>query len=195
MADVALAFGEISERRSDALERLGLESGTYLLTTAHRAENVDDPARLERLVELLSRVAGEAAVVFPVHPRTSARLSATGLQSRLEDAEVVTLPPVGYLDMTRLLRGARALITDSGGLQKEAYLAGVPCVTLRDVTEWTETVEAGWNRLVGLDAEAAVAAVRDLAPLRDAPPPDPSVYGGGDAGQNVADSLSAWLES
>jgi UDP-GlcNAc3NAcA epimerase len=193
MADVALTFGPAAIRRSEALERLGLESGSYLLATAHRAENVDDPARLERLVGLLTSASDEAPVVFPVHPRTAARLAATGLEARLDQAGVTTIGPLGYLDLTRLLHGAQALLTDSGGMQKEAYLAGVPCVTLRPVTEWLETVEAGWNRCVDLDDQAAVRALRELAPLRDGPAPDAGIYGGGKAGERVATELVAWV--
>ena len=137
----------------------GVEPGRFLLVTAHRAGNVDDPARLERLVALLEALPEPA--VLPLHPRTAARLEAGGLRARLDAAAHVRLaPPLGYLEFTALLHHARAVLTDSGGVQKEAYLAGVPCVTLRSTTEWTETVDAGWNVLVDLDAEAALAALR-----------------------------------
>jgi UDP-GlcNAc3NAcA epimerase len=193
MADVALTFGPVAEQRSDALERLGVDQGSYLLATAHRAENVDDRARLERLVEVLVAAAHEAPIVFPVHPRTAKRLETSGLRARLDGGLVRMVPPVGYLDLTRLLHGARSLLTDSGGLQKEAYLAGIPCLTLRLVTEWTETVEAGWNRLIDLDPDAAVRGLRELATLRDGPPPDAGIYGGGTAGTRVAEELAAWV--
>lgn len=192
MADVALAFGEVAKRRSKVLARLGVEDGSYLLATAHRAENVDDPARLERLVQVLGAASEQAPIVFPVHPRTAARLRASGLDAALDRHRVITTPPVGYLDLTRLLHGARELLTDSGGLQKEAYLAGVPCITLRAATEWVETVDAGWNRLVDLDVEAAVRALQELAPLRDGQRPDSAVYGSGRAGERVAQELAAW---
>lgn len=194
MVDVALTIGPTAERKSTVLERLGLEPEAYLLTTAHRAENVDDEARLELLVEVLTAASEEAPVVFPVHPRTSSRLRATGLDKSL-GAAVRLIPPVGYLDLTALLRGARALLTDSGGLQKEAYVAGVPCVTLRRATEWTETVDAGWNRIVDLDAAAAMTALSELEPLRSGPPPDPAIYGGGKAGQRIAEELEAWSQT
>ena len=161
--------------------RLAPSRRGHLLVTAHRAGNVDDPWRLVQLVDLLTRLPGD--VVFPVHPRTRARLEATKLLDRLaEDVEL--LPPLGYLEFTSLLLGARAVLTDSGGVQKEAYLAGVPCVTLRDTTEWTETVDAGWNTLVDLDATAALAAL-------DRPPPAqrPPLYGDGRAGERVVDAL------
>ena len=191
MADIALTFGEVAERRSDIIERLGLEDRGYLLVTAHRAENVDNPARLAMLIGLLEGAAADAKLVLPLHPRTAARLDAAGLRERLEAAAQITAP-LGYLDITRLLHGARAAVTDSGGLQKEAFLAGVPCVTLRPATEWVETVEAGWNRLVDLDKQAALQALAELAPLRDGDPPDASIYGGGTAGLRVAEAIVAW---
>jgi UDP-N-acetylglucosamine 2-epimerase (non-hydrolysing)/UDP-GlcNAc3NAcA epimerase len=125
--------------------------------------------------------------VLPLHPRTRARLEAAGLLGRLEDAPHVRLqPPLGYLPFTALLCQARAVLTDSGGVQKEAYLAGIPCVTLRDTTEWLETVEAGWNVLVDLDADAAVAALQ-----RPVPDERPQLYGDGRAGGRVVAALSA----
>ena len=147
MADVSLAFRDIAEERSTILDDLGLEAGSYLAVTAHRAGNVDRPERLEALVALLEALPGP--VVLPLHPRTRERLQAAGLMERLDGITLV--PPLGYLDFLKLARHARAVLTDSGGVQKEAYLLGVPCVTLRDTTEWVETVEAGWNTLVDLD--------------------------------------------
>jgi UDP-GlcNAc3NAcA epimerase len=193
MVDLALALGPVAEQRSGALERLGLEPRGYLLATAHRAGNVDDPARLRSLVEVLRAAAAESPVVFPVHPRTRARLRDAGLEAALGEAGVRAVEPLGYLDLTALLRRARAVLTDSGGMQKEAYVAGVPCVTLRDTTEWVETVESGWNRLVDLDPAAALAALRDLAPLLEMPAPDPAIYGGGEAGRRTAEEIESWL--
>ena len=192
MADVALTFGPIADRRSRVLERLELEPGGYLLATAHRAGNVDDPANLRRLVEALTRVAELAPVLIPLHPRTRARLGAIGLGADLASRGVRAIEPLGYLDFTRLLRAARAVLTDSGGVQKEAYLASVPCVTMREETEWVETVEAGWNRLVGLDPEAAARAVEELG-RRRGKSADPAIYGGGEAGERVAAELAGWL--
>ena len=190
MADVSLAFAPIAERRSDVLDRLGLEPGGYVAATAHRAGNVDDPERLERLVALFETV--PATVVLALHPRTAARLEASGLRARLDAASnVVLTPPLGYLDFTKLAANARAVLTDSGGVQKEAFLLGVPCVTLRDTTEWVETVDAGWNTLVDLDAAAAVAAL-------ERPPPEgasPDLYGAGRAAERVCDVLDAYTSS
>ncbi|MEI7691241.1 MAG: UDP-N-acetylglucosamine 2-epimerase (non-hydrolyzing), partial [Actinomycetes bacterium] len=146
MVDVAALMRPRAEANLAALEAAGVEAGGYLLATAHRAANVDDPARLALLTELLLAVPGP--VMLPLHPRTRARLEAAGLLATLEDGGVRLLAPLGYLDFTALLLNARAVLTDSGGAQKEAYLAGVQCVTMRDTTEWTETVHSGWNSLV-----------------------------------------------
>jgi UDP-GlcNAc3NAcA epimerase len=187
MADVTLAFAPVAEQRSEALAANGVKPGQYVVVTAHRAGNVDDPSRLELLVELLEALPLDA--VFPLHPRTRARLDATGLRSRLEAAPRLRLaPPLGYLDFLTLARNAHAILTDSGGVQKEAYLLGTPCVTLRDTTEWVETVEAGWNVLVDLDRDAALAALD-----RDPPGGErPELYGGGHAGERIRDTLDAY---
>jgi UDP-N-acetylglucosamine 2-epimerase (non-hydrolysing)/UDP-GlcNAc3NAcA epimerase len=168
---------------------IGLAPGGYLLVTAHRAAATDTREALEALVALLTAI--DEPMAFPVHPRTRHRLQSDGRWARLEGHPSLRLrPPVGYLDFTALLTGARAVLTDSGGVQKEAYLAGVPCVTLRATTEWTETVDAGWNTLVDLDAKAAVAALEQ-------PPPAarPPLYGDGRAGERVMAALRAALES
>jgi UDP-N-acetylglucosamine 2-epimerase len=186
MADVSLAFREIAAERSHALADHGLSRGEYLLVTAHRAGNVDDPERLLALVELLEAL--PPPVVLPLHPRTRARLEATGLLARLEGAEGLALvPPIGYLDFLELARNARAIVTDSGGVQKEAYLLGVSCVTMRPSTEWVETVDAGWNVLVDLDRDAALAALE-----REPPAERPELYGGGRAARRVLDVVSAY---
>ncbi len=183
MVDVAQLLAPRARDRFDVLDELGLESGGFVLVTAHRAGNVDDPARLERLVDVLTGL--EETVVLPLHPRTRARLEATGLMATLDAAPRVTLlAPLGYMEFTALLVHARAALTDSGGVQKEAYLAGVPCVTLRSTTEWTETVDVGWNVLVDLDPVAARAAL-----ARQVPAERPQLYGDGQAGARVVEAL------
>jgi UDP-GlcNAc3NAcA epimerase len=183
MVDVALSVQPRARLRVDLLADRGLTPGEYLLATAHRAGNVDDPARLRLLVELLCSMPGD--VLFTIHPRTRRRLDESDLLGRLESCgSVITAPPLGYVETAALLCNARGVLTDSGGLQKEAYLARVPCVTLRGSTEWVETVESGWNTLVDLDAEAAVAAVE-----REPPAEHPPLYGDGHAGERVLDAL------
>ncbi|MGI8439469.1 MAG: non-hydrolyzing UDP-N-acetylglucosamine 2-epimerase [Thermoleophilaceae bacterium] len=194
MADVSMSFAEVAEQRSRALEEHGLTAAEYLLVTAHRAGNVDPPERLEALVELLESLPLPA--VFPLHPRTHARLTATGLLGRLERAERLTLvPPLGYLDFLVLARSARAVLTDSGGVQKEAYLLGVPCVTLRPSTEWVETVDAGWNALVDLDREAALAALAHVERGEVAAHPRPELYGAGRAAERIVEVIGTYTSA
>jgi UDP-GlcNAc3NAcA epimerase len=183
MVDVAMKVQPGARERADLVQAHGLTCGEYVLATAHRAGNVDDPARLRSLVDLLCSVS--LPVLFAIHPRTRRRLDEVDLLGRLERSGVITAPPLGYVETCALLVHARVLLTDSGGLQKEAYLAGVPCVTLRASTEWTETVEQGWNVLVDLDA----AAARD-ALARPAPAERPPLYGDGHAGERVVDAVN-----
>jgi UDP-N-acetylglucosamine 2-epimerase (non-hydrolysing)/UDP-GlcNAc3NAcA epimerase len=189
MVDVALRIQPRARRQLDLVSAHGVVPGRYLLVTAHRAGNVDDPGRLTQLVELLSSL--DEPIVLPLHPRTRVRLAQYGLTDRLARAEFVTvLEPLGYLEMTALLCNARAILTDSGGLQKEAYLAGVPCLTLRETTEWAETVEAGWNTLVDLDLARVRSALRANPPAQR-----PPLYGDGHAGERVVEALKGALEA
>jgi UDP-GlcNAc3NAcA epimerase len=184
MVDVAVAVRSRVRERGDLVEAHGVSAGKYVVCTAHRAGNVDDPARLERLVELLLSL--PLPVVLPLHPRTRARLTDAGLLDRLATApQMILTPPLGYIEFAALVGNARAVLTDSGGLQKEAYLAGVPCITLRPSTEWVETVAHGWNVLVDLDADAALDALG-----REPPADRPPLYGDGHAGDRVVAALT-----
>ncbi len=147
MYDAALFYGEKALYGSRILEQLELEAGAYILSTVHRAENTDDPARLRVILEGLAAVAREVPVILPLHPRTRATLTRLGLDGEAA-RRIRIVDPVGYLDMVMLEKHARLVVTDSGGVQKEAFFHGVPCVTLRDETEWVELVELGWNRLL-----------------------------------------------
>ena len=148
-----------ADRESRIVQQLALCPRRYVLATIHRAHNVDDPHRLARIVSALERL--DEPIVFPVHPRTQRALTASGWQP---SGALRPIDPIGYLDMIALQQHARAIVTDSGGVQKEAYWLGVPCVTVRDETEWTETVDAGWNVLAGDDPRRIAAAVRSIAP-------------------------------
>lgn len=183
MVDVALRWQPTARARTDVAEDLGVQPHEYLLVTSHRAGNVDDPARLTKLLELLRAL--PTPVVFPVHPRTQERLRAMGSWDELTEMEGMHVTePLGYAEFTALLCNTRAMLTDSGGVQKEAYLAGVPCITLRANTEWVETVASGWNTLVDLDAQAALAAL-DLNP----PAEHPQLYGDGHAAERCVETI------
>jgi UDP-GlcNAc3NAcA epimerase len=172
--------------RSAVLSRLGLRPGAFLLATIHRVENTDDASRLGAVIEAFGRI--PEPIVFPVHPRTRRALAGLGNpQERLPNVKAVE--PVGYLDMIGLEKSARIILTDSGGIQKEAYWLGVPCLTLRGETEWVETVEAGWNKVVGTNPESIVRAVREFLP----PAVRPKIYGGPGASARIAALLGSGL--
>lgn len=182
MYDAALQFAEVAKTRGDLLASLGLEPKRYVLATVHRAENTDDPDRLANIVSALETVAATLPVILPLHPRTAGRMRAAGLAFD----KVRTVPPVGYLDMVALESQAALIATDSGGVQKEAFFYHVPCVTLRDETEWIELVELGWNRLVspaGSDLAGAILAALGSAGTTAQP------YGDGKAARAIADIL------
>lgn len=173
-----------AEPAEAVLARLGIEPVPYVLATVHRANNTDDPVRLRGI---LAGLATGGTVVFPVHPRTKAVMAREGITL---PANIRPVEPLGYFDILALQEGARAIATDSGGIQKEAYLLETPCVTLRDETEWTETVALGWNVLVGAN-EAAIAAALADPPRGEGHPP---VYGDGNAAARILDAIESSLE-
>ncbi len=190
MYDAALYYRDKARRTSRILERLGLTPKAYILATIHRAENTDDPARLQAIMQGLAEVSRDIPVVLPLHPRTRAALARLGLDATLP-ATLRRIPPVGYLDMVRLEENARLIATDSGGVQKEAFFHRVPCVTLRAETEWVELVETGWNVLV--DPSTSPSAIH--AALRrhmDARGREVALYGEGKAAERIADILLGW---
>ena len=164
----------------EARERPG-----HLLLTLHRAENVDDPDRLAAWLMGVAAAAAGRPVIFPVHPRTRAAMERAGLE--LPEA-VTSVEPLGYLEMVALERSAAAILTDSGGVQKEAYLAGVPCLTLRTETEWPETVTAGWNRVIGNDPAGLRAAVADALAM-DLERARPDLFGDAAAAERIVSAL------
>lgn len=188
MYDAALMFAAIAERSSDVMNRLQLGAKSFLLATVHRAENTDDSMRLEGIVSALGKLATTSCpVVLPLHPRTRATLAGSSAgQLVTQSPSLKVVDPVPFLDMIVLEQQAKLILTDSGGVQKEAYFHGVPCVTLRDETEWVETVEAGWNQLAGADRgriERAAAAAKPGRPIDE--------YGDGTAASKVVELLLA----
>jgi len=186
MFDLAISSLTPDHQRA-TLDRFGLEQGRYVLATVHRSATTDDPTALRAVLEALGE-SGEA-VVFPAHPRTAASIARFGLDGAVAST-VRLVAPVGYVESLALTRNARVVATDSGGLQKEAYFFAVPCVTLRDTSEWVETVTSGWNVLAGTDRAAVAAALRDPPRGGD----HPGFYGSGDAGDRIAAALDVWLE-
>lgn len=185
MYDVLIQNIAVAEKRESILGRLELQVGSYALATIHRAGNADDRARLEAI--MCGLVRSEMSVVMLLHPRTRDRLRAFGLEGMLDGASNVRIvEPVGYLDMLVLEKNAQVIVTDSGGVQKEAYLFKVPCVTVREETEWVETVEAGWNTLAGGALELIPELIRRTRTL---PSSHPSFYGDGAAGKRIAETL------
>jgi UDP-N-acetylglucosamine 2-epimerase len=175
MADALFLAKARMFEASTILTRMGLTGREYLLATIHRAENTDDPQRLENIFSALADT-GET-VVFPIHPRT--RVALDRIKHLSKSPNILLTDPVSYLDMVQLEAEARMILTDSGGIQKEAYWLGVPCVTLRNETEWVETVGADWNRLAGSDPDLIIDLVKSFTP----PSTHPPLYGDGHAAE------------
>lgn len=172
------------------LERLDIRSKSYYLATVHRAENTDDSMRLTNIVEAFNGIAtADCPVILPLHPRTVVCVDKYGLKFA---NDVKVIQPVSYLEMVVLENNAKVILTDSGGVQKEAYFLGVPCVTLRDETEWVETVESGWNTLAGADKDKIVSGLRRTDKLRAVKPK--LLYGSGDAAEQVVKVVCDSLE-
>jgi len=186
MLDCVRRFREIADRRSEILEQLGLASGRFILMTCHRAENTDDPQRLAAIMGAARKLAVELPVVLPLHPRTKARIEQLGAEAA---SRLTVIDPIAYLDMLKLESHAAAVLTDSGGVQKEAFFLGTPCITLREETEWPETVESGLNRLAGADEAAILAAAIAALENETAGADAASAYGDGRAATKIADIL------
>lgn len=159
MFDALMYFSKLAKEKSKILEGLSLYPKSYYLVTIHRVENTDNPERLKNIFSALLELDKE--VIFPIHPRTKNKVKEFGLEGYLKN-KIRAINPVGYLDMIELEKNAYAILTDSGGVQKEAFWLKVPCITLRDETEWVETVKLGWNRLVGANKENILEAVRNI---------------------------------
>lgn len=194
MMDAALRFASIARFRDIAPARWGLAEGAYVLATVHRAENTDDPARLRAIFEGLAAVAADMQVIVPVHPRTRHALGEEDFARYA--ARLMLIPPVGYLEMIVLEKHARMIVTDSGGVQKEAFFFDVPCVTVRDETEWIETIESGGNMLVppqsGEQVAAAIAGVLHRQAAESSCDVRPAPFGEGDSAERIARQLEAF---
>jgi UDP-GlcNAc3NAcA epimerase len=189
MFDASLFFGELASKKSSILDSIKMKAGDFILATIHRAENTDDLDRLKIILSALALTSRTLPVVWPVHPRTRKQIESHHLSAHL-GAGVRLIDPVGYLDMLMLERHAALIATDSGGVQKEAFFYGVPCVTLRTETEWVELVEAGWNRLAPPADSASVASVILAALGTKGQAVEP--YGDGSAGTRIAEILCDW---
>lgn len=186
MYDAVLLFSQVAAQKSTILQNLGLKKGGYLLATIHRAYNTDDPQALSTLLAALQSL--EETVILPIHPRTRKKIADFGLLDAKKASNLRLVEPLSYLDMLVIEQNARMILTDSGGVQKEAYFFAVPCLTLRPETEWVETLEDGWNTIVGLDAEK----IRQCAQNTTTPsnPPQP-VFGDGQSARKIIRILTA----
>ncbi len=188
MYDVALEFGNVADKQSRILTELGLDKTDYVLCTVHRAYSTDHRDHLSGIVDALMSTCDR--IVFPVHPRTRAALERYDLLDRMEAAEhIVITQPVSYLDMIRLEKNAKKILTDSGGVQKEAYFYRVPCITLRDETEWVETTEDGWNVLVGTDTSKILQAIQTFSPASD----QRFLFGDGKAAVKIGEIITNYV--
>lgn len=186
MYDVALQFAEIAERKSTALTRFELHDKSFVLATCHRAENTDDTERLAAILQGLNTIAQTRTVVLPLHPRTRKKIEHCGFTTLLKG--ILIVEPLSYLDMVMLEKNAEVIVTDSGGVQKEALFYKVPCITTRDETEWVETVETGWNVLTGANCDRIVNAFKkiELRHFKDCQP-----YGDGHAAEHILAQILA----
>lgn len=190
MYDVALAFAQKADQKSTILNDINLQPNNFILATIHRAENTDDSKRLEHIFNALCNISERTKIVLPLHPRTKKALQSSGLFSKVSKSLRV-IDPVGYLDMVALEKNARLILTDSGGVQKEAYFYQVPCVVLRDETEWQELIELGWNKLVPPEStEDIQTGILQHLSMDVNELPFPTVYGDGHSAEKIVDILS-----
>jgi len=183
MQDAAIYYSQVSSNRSGIFEKLGLADRNFALCTVHRAENTDDPERLTAIVEALNEISRDVTVVLPLHPRTRALLATLPVKLTF-----VSIDPVGYFDMLELLKNTSLVLTDSGGLQKEAYFFAKPCITLRDETEWIELIDAGCNVLAGADKERILSSYQNMKNC--AADFSIDLYGNGKASDNIMNVLT-----
>ncbi len=183
MYDATLHFEKIANEKSIIMEKLEINEGDYILATVHRAENTNDISRLRNIIEALNSC--QMNIIFPLHPRTKKYIEDYNLKLK-ENIRVIE--PVGYLDMIMLEKNSKKIVTDSGGVQKEAFFFNKPCITLRDETEWVETVNNGWNILVGANESKILNAIQNFSPTNDRE----NYYGDGDAAHKIVSKLRGW---
>jgi len=189
MVDAMLHFLSISEKSSSIIRDLGLKQGSYHLFTMHRPENTDHPERIKSISKGLE--ASGKTIIYPVHPRMRSVLQKPEIKGSLDKVKnLKMIDPVGYLDMIQLEKHADKIITDSGGMQKEAFFLRRPCITIRDESEWVETVKAGYNVVVGADNKAIAQAIKEFDPEIK----DDHLYGEGDAAEIIAGKIGEFLE-
>ena len=185
--------------KSSILDNLELEAKSYMLFTMHRAENTNYENKMESIIhvfETLLHRGIDMRIIFPMHPRTTNKLKITGQYERMENCEnVMLLEPVGYVDFIKLMLNAQKVITDSGGIQKESYLLGVPCITIRNNTEWVETLEDGWNILTGTDPDKIVTAIVEAGPNQIHNIPDQTIFGSGRTSEIIKDALMTFMRN
>ena len=186
MHDAIKEHSKVADKHG-IIKKLGLKNGEYLLTTIHRAENTDDKQRLSSIFKSLASTLEK--VVLPLHPRTKKFIEEYGLGKYADKLTIIE--PVGYIEMLALEKNARLILTDSGGIQKEGFLLGVPVVTLRNETEWVETVKDGWNRLVGADESKIISAIKNFRPKGKRR----NHFGNGDASKKIVQSIERWFEN
>lgn len=191
MYDAALHYSAHARTQSSILQQCGVMEGQYALATIHRAENTNDPERIKSILSGFGKVSERMPMILPLHPRTRKRINELDLGNMLGDIKVIN--PVSFIDMVRLEQSAAVIITDSGGVQKEAYFAGVPCITLRDETEWTETVDSRWNTLVGTDSDKLICAVESAVTLHPSRSNE-KLYGDGNAARKIIELLLKIVE-
>ena len=185
MYDAALLFSGLAEKKSNILQELGLTSKSYLLATIHRSANTDEVENLKALLEAFAE--SGKTIIFPVHPRTRKVINNAGLHKIIEGTKVRLIDPVGYIDFLALERNAAKILTDSGGVQKEAFFFAIPCITLRDTTEWVETVESGWNVLVHVDKNLILKQIAEFNPEGE----PAKLFGDGKAAFYIAQRLTS----
>ncbi|MDR2774503.1 MAG: UDP-N-acetylglucosamine 2-epimerase (non-hydrolyzing) [Tannerella sp.] len=192
MYDAALTFGEIAETKSGILSSLALQPGKFRLCTVHRAENTDNPERLIQIILALLEIAtSDCPVIFPLHPRTKVYVDNYNLRTTIATNEALRMiEPVGYTDMIMLEKNAKTILTDSGGIQKEAYFHRTPCITLRNETEWSETVEAGWNRIAGFNMEKIIECLAENPERTEI-----KEYGDGHAAEKIINAIVRCFEA